>query len=867
MSRWLVIVWFLGAWRFEAAESAPDTLSSLQARIAGHISQPRFGAAMWGIKISSLESGKVLFETNSEKLFSPASNSKLFTCALALDRLGGDYRMGTSLYAEAKPAPSGELNGNLIVYGRGDPSINARRHQGDLRKAFEPFADAVVKAGIKLVRGDLIADESFFHGPPYGAGWAWDDLEYYYGAEISALTVDANSLEVVVRAGGEVGEPCHISLVPSGTLMLVTYSNRTHTVAAGERRRIDIFRPLGENVIYISGEMPLGDSTYTNEVTMHNPAVFFGNYLQEALSERGVRVTGRVRAVNWLDRQVAPLDVAKLFPIGTIDSPPLRDIVRDILKPSQNLYTDLLLAHLGETLRTAADARRTSEDLGIIALEKFAAEAGIKKGELQFEEGSGLSRNNLVTPSAIVALLQFMSHHREAEAFREGLPIAGIDGTLRSRMRNTAAQGNVRAKTGTLRWANTISGYLTNAVGERLVFSVMLNRYPAPAGSTARTDIDVIPVLLATSTVRVNLAENAEPAPGDERMLDMLRQIGKKYTERSEIFVVKTFRRKKTLVAGGVVETPGARAEIISSLSPIFGQVVDEIEVLREGKPARSAWGIVRVSVGNVRKQIGHQAELGTQVLMGAVLKIWKEEGEWFFVQTPENYFGWVTGSSMVTGGQEMADAWNAAGKVMVTDLESRIWDKGDKHSLPVCDAVIGMTLQKFGAAGTWLKVGLPDGREGFIAESAVTDFEDWKRAARPIADNIEKTAKAFFGIPYLWGGTSSKGLDCSGFTKTVFYLNGLQLSRDAWQQAEQGTEIAPGKDFSNLRKGDLLFFSEFIREKNPLITHVAIYLEHQVYIHASGMVRLNSFEPGAPLFDEHRLKTFLLARRILPGS
>ena len=180
----------------------------------------------------------------------------------------------------------------------------------------------------------------------------------------------------------------------------------------------------------------------------------------------------------------------------------MRELAREVQKPSQNLYTDLLLLHVGALARASnSPPTTTDEEIGIRELEKFLAKAGVKRGDVQFEEGSGLSRNNLTTPNATIALLQFMSRHPEAEAYRNALPIAGVDGTLRDRMKNTPAAGNVRAKTGTLRWANSLSGYVTTAAGERLAFSIMLNRYVAPdTQHTARAEIDQIAVLLAGFT-------------------------------------------------------------------------------------------------------------------------------------------------------------------------------------------------------------------------------------------------------------------------------------------------------------------------------------------------------------------------------
>ncbi len=524
----LIIVQFISR---SFAQQPAATVAELQKQLSDHLSQPKFAAAMWGVKVVSLDSGEIIFEHNAQKLFSPASNSKLYTMAMALDRLGQDYRIKTSLYAKTRPNRSGTLKGDLIVYGRGDPTINARLHGTNIYEALEPFVAALTKGGVRRITGDLIADESFFRGPPYGSGWAWDDMEYYYGAEISALTINDNTFQLTVKPGSAIGDACELELSPAlqDTPVLsrpifaqkggehnlrfqqqpperqfvpayVMLSNRTRTVASGGRRRINLYRPIEQNVVFVSGEMPADDSGYTEDVTVHNPAGLFGVFLRQALARRGITVTGKVRTVNWLDRENAPMNSNELIELGAVESLPMRDIIREVQKPSQNLYTDMVLAHVGERTRRAdTPPARTSEDLGIDELNRFAREVGINSGDLQFEEGSGLSRNNLTTPNATIALLQFMSRHKFADVYLDALPIAGVDGTLRNRMKGTPAAGNVRAKTGTLRWANSLSGHVKTASGERLIFSVMLNRYSnTDPNRTARAEVDAIAVMLAS---------------------------------------------------------------------------------------------------------------------------------------------------------------------------------------------------------------------------------------------------------------------------------------------------------------------------------------------------------------------------------
>ncbi len=472
----------------------PSTLAELQQRLNEIISQPKYARALWGVKIESLDSGQTWFEHNTHKLFSPASNSKLYTVALGLERLGPDYRIKTSLYSAEKPLPDGTLNGDLVVFGRGDPTLNARLHNGSIFQALQPLVAALTNAGVKHITGGLVGDQSYFRGPEFGSGWAWDDMQYYYGAEVSALTINDNVLQVTVKPGATAGSPCLLTVAPATSY--VAFSNRTVTAATDAKRKITFYRPLDENVIYALGTMPAGTNSFTDEVTFHNPAALFASFFSEALARNGVKVDGKVRTVNSLERDGQPMNY--LVELGSIQSPPLREIAREIQKPSQNLYTDLLLAHVGEAHRVAADAPdMTSEELGIRELNRFAAEIGIPKGELVFEEGSGLSRDNLVSPNATVTLLKYMKGRASATAYIEALPIAGVDGSLRNRMKQPPAAGNVRAKTGSLRWASSLSGYVTTAAGEHLVFSLMLNRYDPGAAGSSRTDIDAIAVMLA----------------------------------------------------------------------------------------------------------------------------------------------------------------------------------------------------------------------------------------------------------------------------------------------------------------------------------------------------------------------------------
>jgi serine-type D-Ala-D-Ala carboxypeptidase/endopeptidase (penicillin-binding protein 4) len=477
---------------------APRTLEELRARIGEILARPEFAASRLSLKVSSLDTGRVIFEQDARKWMQPASNMKLYTVAAALDRLTPDYRFVTSVYAPARPDAAGTLRGDLVVYGRGDPSFAVRFNpEGDTDyfRAIEELAASIQAAGVRRVEGDLVGDESYFKGPPVSTGWEWDDLQWYYGAEVSALTVNDNSVDLSVKPGASVGAPARITVGPS--LPLVTILDRTTTSERGTTRELSVNRPLGQNVIEVRGRLPIDDRGYTASLAVSRPALVFTTMLRSVLERRGVVFTGQTRTVDAQGRADGqPLQVSSLVEIAARKSPPLSVIAAQVLKPSQNLYAELLLRTLGK-LNPTADPKLTSEDAGAQVVRNFLTQAGIDPSGLVMLDGSGLSRADLVTADTTLQLLTYMNRHRFSVAFRDALPIAGVDGTLRNRMKGTPAHGNVRAKTGTLGTATSLSGYVLSAAGERLAFSLMINNPPRDANPRAEFT-DAVAVLLAS---------------------------------------------------------------------------------------------------------------------------------------------------------------------------------------------------------------------------------------------------------------------------------------------------------------------------------------------------------------------------------
>jgi D-alanyl-D-alanine carboxypeptidase/D-alanyl-D-alanine-endopeptidase (penicillin-binding protein 4) len=359
----------------------------------------------------------------------------------------------------------------------------------------------IAAAGVKRVEGDLVGDDSYFIGPQYGSGWEWEDLQWYYGAEVSALTVNDNALDLFVKPGPEVGAPALVNTGPPDPLLTIV--NKVTTGPKGTKRDLVVHRGLATNVLEVSGSVPLDDKGYAGGVGISHPALLFVYLLRSSLAQHGVTITGKSRVVTSSGSGASTNGAqatSGLVEIATLQSPPFSVVAANTLKPSQNLYTELILRTLGKAvapLSTSVTTARTSEDAGIEVVKSFLLEAGLNPRVLVLTDGSGLSRDDMVTAEASVQLLTYMSRHRYQGAFREALPIAGVDGTLRNRMKGTVAENNVHAKTGSLSSVASLSGYVTSAAGENLVFSIMVNNYPQDAEPRV-VCIDPIAVLLAS---------------------------------------------------------------------------------------------------------------------------------------------------------------------------------------------------------------------------------------------------------------------------------------------------------------------------------------------------------------------------------
>jgi D-alanyl-D-alanine carboxypeptidase/D-alanyl-D-alanine-endopeptidase (penicillin-binding protein 4) len=465
------------------------TLAELRAKIASRVSRPEVRRGTVGFKAVSLRTGKVIFEQNAEKYLMPASNMKNFTVATAIERLSPDFRFITSVYADAMPSADGKLSGNVRIYGRGDLSFSTSFWQDDFYKRLDDLAAAIANAGVKRIDGDLIGDDTYFTGSALPYGWEWDDLQWYYGAEVSALPLNDNTLTLRVKPGPS-GYPCSVSFEPDIAFFQV--KNLCTTTAAGQPRTLTITKGLERNELVIAGTLPVGNGGFFNNITVSRPAELFVKLLKERLALKGITVKGKTRAI---DRN-APPQAGNSVEIAKLESPPLFIIAQKTMKPSQNMYTEVLLRTLGEDLRkkmlTNSPVRADSQELGLQAVKEFMRSIGIADDAFIQYDGSGLSRHDLVTNEAIVRLYVYMGKESKySQAWRDALTIAGVDGTLKNRFSGTKGSGNVRGKTGTIDQVSALSGYLTTAGGEEVAFSALVNGVAQPGVRTSLID-DVV---------------------------------------------------------------------------------------------------------------------------------------------------------------------------------------------------------------------------------------------------------------------------------------------------------------------------------------------------------------------------------------
>jgi D-alanyl-D-alanine carboxypeptidase/D-alanyl-D-alanine-endopeptidase (penicillin-binding protein 4) len=458
--------------------------ASLQQRLDRIVQEtPATARALIGVEVVDLESAHSLYAWNAAHFVVPASNTKLFTTALALTRLGANYRFETRVLAMNPPGADGYLAGDLILKGSGDPSLTGRpipyskdAHRGDALRAIEELADQIFARGIRRIDGDIVGDDTAYAWEPYPPGWSADDAIWDYGAPVSALTLNDNMIRVTLTPGEKAGDPARIALNPPLEYLWIDNQVRTALETA-----IQAYRAPGAAQISLTGTIA---SPVTETLAVDDPARFAACALADALTRRGVAIGGRPVARHRAADDDTPRPAEPII-LASRTSPSLEELLRVTDKVSQNLYAEMALREAGHGSRHA----------GLEEMKAFLAGAGADPKDYSFEDGSGLSRLTLVTPHAITQLLAWMYRSPNRDVWVSLLPVGAEDGSLRHRFGGLAAAHAIHAKTGSLSHVSALSGYAIVKGRHPLAFSIVVNNYNTPASEVVQV-IDKIAVAL-----------------------------------------------------------------------------------------------------------------------------------------------------------------------------------------------------------------------------------------------------------------------------------------------------------------------------------------------------------------------------------
>jgi serine-type D-Ala-D-Ala carboxypeptidase/endopeptidase (penicillin-binding protein 4) len=429
-------------------------------------SDPNFSNAQWGVVIQSLETGEYFYKRNENKLFVPASDLKLFTTTAALYLLGPEYRFSTNVYMNGTVDGS-ILDGDLVIEGRGDPTISGRFYDNNMFKVYEDWADSLSAMGIDEITGNIIGYDDDFDDKPWGKGWRWDLESYWFEAPSSAVSFNDNVVNINVTTDSK--NNAVISIKPDVNYVVI--NNNVQVIDGDSVSNIDVYREQGTNLVNVFGTIHKGDSVQTF-VTVNNPTQYSMVVLKKILMDKGINVKGYPVDIDAASVPIALNQIKKIF---TYYSPPFKEIIKVINKNSENFFAEQLLKTIGLEERNFG-----SIDNGVDAMQLVLKEMGVNPDNMVIADGSGLSRLNLATPKQIVTLLNYMYKSRYFIPFFNSLPIAGVDGTLGTRMKNTKAANKVRAKSGYLDAVRSLSGYAFTGDNEPVAFSIIANNFLVP---------------------------------------------------------------------------------------------------------------------------------------------------------------------------------------------------------------------------------------------------------------------------------------------------------------------------------------------------------------------------------------------------
>jgi len=454
--------------------------------------------ANWGIEAIDLATGRELVSHNAGRHFIPASNTKLFTTSLALTRLGPEYTFLTRVMATTIPDANGRIAGDLRLIGHGDPNLSPRPipykpgpFTGDPLSAIDDLAAQLAARGIRRIDGNIIGDDTWYVWEPYAPGWSLDDPQYEYGAPVSALTINDNVQSLTVNPGARDGDMAALTLNPA--LEYYTTENQVRTQSGP--RRIHFERAATSRVLQLWGTIPIAGAAEELGLGIADPAEFAALALKQALEDRGITVAG-----DAIARHLEPEDLPDLtqgpppqpdegIELAARTSAPLIEDLRITDKVSQNLHAELALRAVGRALRNVG-----SREAGAAEMKTFLDEIGIDPDAVILNDGSGLSRMNLVTPTAVTMLLRHMYASPLRDQWVSLLPVGGEDGTLDKRFVNTPLAGRVHAKTGSVAHVSALSGYIERP-GGWLAFSILVNNFGGQAGDIRKVMDEVCAIL------------------------------------------------------------------------------------------------------------------------------------------------------------------------------------------------------------------------------------------------------------------------------------------------------------------------------------------------------------------------------------
>jgi serine-type D-Ala-D-Ala carboxypeptidase/endopeptidase (penicillin-binding protein 4) len=496
--------------------------AGLAQTIAAILNDPAVARAHWGISVVTLD-GAPIYTLNDQQYFQPASNAKLFTTAAALALLGPDFTMKTYVVAQGTISSDGHLHGSLRLIGGGDPTLSGRAYpyNGHTERsdpplhALDDLAAQVAASGIRALDGTIVADDTLFSWERYGQGWAQDDLQWDYGAPVSALTVNDNVRYLTLTPGTAAGDPVIASWNPPLPDDPATLKNEATTSPAGGEQHLGLDRQPDQTFLRAYGTIPAGSKPATFAIAVQDAAIFAGDGFAQALAAHGVTVNPAAQASHRPsgDTQIfekeaqqslalKPLTAAQQLPftlapdariVAQRTSPPLGQIVAVVNKVSQNLHAEILLRMLGKI-----EGEDGSIAQGARVVRQFLVSAGVQPTDFFFYDGSGLSPQDVITPRATTTLLTYAARQPWGVVYRASLPIGGIDGSLEKRFTQAPLKAKVFAKTGTLSEVHALSGYLTAASGRTLVFSILCNDH-SPVTDTTRAPMDNIVAAIAAA--------------------------------------------------------------------------------------------------------------------------------------------------------------------------------------------------------------------------------------------------------------------------------------------------------------------------------------------------------------------------------